>query len=53
LLSLNAKAKAMVFVYQIWLAMAWRIGGSIGDKMTKSMARALKCPRIRSSSTRE
>jgi pimeloyl-ACP methyl ester carboxylesterase len=44
LLSLNAKAKAMVFVYQIWLAIAWRIGGSIGDKMTKSMARALKCP---------
>jgi len=44
LLSLNAKAKAMVFAYQIWLAIAWRIGGSIGDKMMKYMARALKCP---------
>jgi pimeloyl-ACP methyl ester carboxylesterase len=42
--SLSAKAKAMVFAYQIWLAIAWRIGGGIGDWMTLWMARAIRCP---------
>ena len=42
--SLSAKAKAMVFAYQVWLAIAWRIGGRIGDRMTRSMARALRSP---------
>lgn len=42
--SMSAKAKAMVFGYQIWLALAWRIGGSLGDRMTRAMARALRCP---------
>jgi pimeloyl-ACP methyl ester carboxylesterase len=40
---LSSKAKAMVFTYQIWLALAWRIGGRFGDKMTHSMAKALQC----------
>jgi pimeloyl-ACP methyl ester carboxylesterase len=42
--SLDAKAKAMVLAYQLWLAAAWRIGGSIGDWMTLTMARRARCP---------
>ena len=36
--------KAVVVFYQSWLAIAWRIGGRIGDSMTRAMARALRCP---------
>lgn len=42
--SLTAKAKAMVLAYQLWLALAWRIGGRIGDWMTLRMARMARCP---------
>lgn len=42
--ALSAKAKAMVFAYQVWLAIAWCIGGGLGDRMTKWMARTLRCP---------
>jgi len=42
--SLTAKAKAMVLAYQLWLALAWRIGGRIGDWMTLWMARTARCP---------
>jgi pimeloyl-ACP methyl ester carboxylesterase len=42
--SLTAKAKAVVLAYQLWLAIAWRIGGRIGDWMTLWMARAARCP---------
>lgn len=42
--SLSAGAKAMIFAYQIWLAMAWRIGGRIGDWMTLRMARIARAP---------
>lgn len=42
--SMSIKARAMVFAYQIWLAIAWRIGGRVGDRMTRAMARALRCP---------
>jgi len=41
---LSLKAKAMIFGYQIWLALAWRIGGRIGDWMARTMARALHYP---------
>lgn len=41
--SLSASSKLAIFIYQIWLAFAWRIGGRLGDRMTKSMVRALKC----------
>ena len=40
---LGLKAKASIFGYQIWLAAAWCIGGPLGDRMTRGMARALKC----------
>lgn len=41
--SLSVKAKLMILYYQLWLALAWRLGGSLGDRMTRYMARALRC----------
>src|SRR3954470_1553305 len=40
--SVTARAKAMMASYQLWLAAAWRVGGSVGDAMTRAMARAIK-----------
>lgn len=37
-----------IFGYQLWLAMAWRVGGRLGDAMTRAMARLLRCPTDRS-----
>ena len=34
----------MVIGYQVWLALAWRIGGGIGDAMARWMARTIRCP---------
>ncbi len=42
--SLKLKAKAMLVAYQCWLALAWRIGGRVGDAMTRAMARAAHAP---------
>ena len=42
--SLTVAAKAMMASYQLWLAAAWRVGGSVGDAMTRRMARAVKAP---------
>ena len=42
--SLTAKEKLMVLTYQMWLAAAWKLGGTLGDRMTRSMARTLRCP---------
>jgi cis-3-alkyl-4-acyloxetan-2-one decarboxylase len=33
-----------VLVYQVWLALAWKLGGSLGTRMTRAMARWLRCP---------
>ena len=41
--SLSVKAKAMIVSYQIWLVIAWRIGGGLGRWMTRWMARAIGC----------
>ena len=41
--TLTTKSKAQVFVYQFWLAIAWYVGGGLGDRMTRWMARALRC----------
>lgn len=41
---LSAKVKAFMFGYQMWLAAAWKIGGALGDKMTRKMAKALNAP---------
>ena len=42
--ALSLKAKAMVLGYQVWLALAWLIGGRAGDRMARAMARLLGCP---------
>jgi pimeloyl-ACP methyl ester carboxylesterase len=42
--SLGIKAKAMIVSYQLWLALAWRIGGPIGNAMTRALARAVHAP---------
>ncbi len=36
---LDARAKLYILAYQIWLALAWKIGGGLGDWMTRKMAR--------------
>ncbi|MCW5641621.1 MAG: alpha/beta fold hydrolase [Rhodoferax sp.] len=41
--SLTASQRAQVFGYQFWLALAWKLGGSAGNWMTRRMARALGC----------
>jgi pimeloyl-ACP methyl ester carboxylesterase len=33
-----------IFAYQMWLAIAWRIGGKPGTAMARRMARAMRCP---------
>jgi pimeloyl-ACP methyl ester carboxylesterase len=41
--SLSTRAKAMIVAYQLWLALAWLIGGRAGGWMTRWMARAIGC----------
>jgi pimeloyl-ACP methyl ester carboxylesterase len=41
---MSAGQKAMMAGYQLWLALAWRIGGATGDRMARFMARQLRCP---------
>ena len=41
---IGARGMSMIFAYQMWLALAWRIGGAIGDAMARRMARAMRCP---------
>ncbi len=42
--SITPREKLMVLAYQMWLAAAWKIGGSVGDRMTLAMARMARCP---------
>jgi pimeloyl-ACP methyl ester carboxylesterase len=41
---LTLRESLLVFAYQNWLALAWLIGGRIGDRMTRSLARLARCP---------
>jgi len=43
-LSITPREKFLVLAYQYWLALAWKIGGSLGDRMTRYMARRARCP---------
>jgi pimeloyl-ACP methyl ester carboxylesterase len=36
---MGLKGKALAVAYQLWLAIAWRIGGGVGDRMARAMAR--------------
>lgn len=45
--SLTAKEKAMIAGYQLWLAVAWKLGPlvpGLANRMTRWMARSLRCP---------
>jgi len=42
--TMTGREKAIMLAYQTWNALAWRIGGPIGDSMIRSMARWAKCP---------
>jgi cis-3-alkyl-4-acyloxetan-2-one decarboxylase len=42
--SLSRRQQAMVAGYQLWLALAWRVGGRTGDAMTRRMARWARAP---------
>jgi cis-3-alkyl-4-acyloxetan-2-one decarboxylase len=35
--------RMQVFGYQFWLALAWKVGGKVGDWMTRRMALAMRC----------
>lgn len=37
-------AVAGMLGYQLWLAMAWRVGGPWGDRMARWMAARMRCP---------
>lgn len=44
----TALAKLQIFAYQFWLALAWQLGRrgapALANRMTRAMARALRCP---------
>ena len=42
--SMTPREKLMVMAYQVWLAAAWLIGGRLGERMTRYMARQARCP---------
>ena len=41
---LGLRGLLIIIAYQIWLALAWRIGGRMGNAMARWMARAMRCP---------
>lgn len=42
--ALTTKARVQILSYQLWLALAWYVGGRLGTRMTRFMAGALRCP---------
>jgi pimeloyl-ACP methyl ester carboxylesterase len=44
LAAMSLKQKLMVVGYQVWLATAWAIGGSLGDGLARWMAARLRAP---------
>ena len=41
---LGFRGLCIVVAYQLWLALAWKIGGRLGDRMARWMAHAMRCP---------
>ncbi|WP_162241747.1 alpha/beta fold hydrolase [Pseudorhodoferax sp. Leaf267] len=41
--ALGPKGRRMVFGYQVWLAVAYKLGGGLGTRMARWMARRLRC----------
>lgn len=44
--SLSIKSKWEVLRYQVWLALAWKLGGDLGNRMVRYMARERHCPTV-------
>lgn len=42
--ALSARHVLMIAAYQLWLIVAWRIGGALGDALARRMARWLRAP---------
>ncbi|HEY8905233.1 MAG TPA: alpha/beta fold hydrolase [Rhodoferax sp.] len=42
--TLGIKPKLMMVTYQLWLALAWNLGGTVGNWMTRRMAALLHAP---------
>ena len=42
--TLPAIQLAGIFAYQFWLALAWKIGGRAGDRMTRWLAKQMRVP---------
>ena len=42
--AMTGREKLIAVAYQAWLALAWKIGGRTGDRMTRYMARRARCP---------
>lgn len=42
--TLRKRQLAGIAAYQLWLALAWKLGGRIGDRMTRWMARVVRAP---------
>lgn len=42
--SLSAVSKAMVMAYQGWLLLGWRVGGRLGDAMSRGLALLARAP---------
>jgi pimeloyl-ACP methyl ester carboxylesterase len=40
----GASGMFLMLAYQVWLALAWRIGGRVGDAMARWLARVTGCP---------
>ncbi|MUI11745.1 alpha/beta fold hydrolase [Massilia dura] len=41
---IGLKGKLGIMAYQLWLAAAWKIGGGVGESMTRSLARKMRVP---------
>jgi cis-3-alkyl-4-acyloxetan-2-one decarboxylase len=44
LAALGARAKLGAVFYQWWLALAWKLGGGLGNRMARWMAKSLRAP---------
>ena len=44
LAELSLRQKAQIVGYQLWLALAWHLGGRLGDAMARRMARVARAP---------
>lgn len=42
--TMTAREIRFVLAYQVWLALAWKIGGRTGDRMSRAMLRKMRCP---------